>query len=86
MMALANQLGSGPMPPWVFKQIRHELQLEQTQLANVLGYAAQSRISELETGRAHIPGRVKLIMLALASGWRPPHWDKLINGEERETI
>lgn len=85
-MTIADRLGSGPMLPEDFKAIRRELQLEQTQLANVLGYAAQSRISELETGRAHIPGRVKLIMLALASGWRPAHYERLISGLERETI
>jgi DNA-binding transcriptional regulator YiaG len=53
------------------KAMRQKLGLDQKAMAKLLGYSSYMRVSELENGRANVPDRVKLIILALQHGWRP---------------
>ena len=55
-----------------FRQIRDQLELSQSQLARVLGYAHPIRISEMEreTNPAPVPWLVAQLMEAMADGFR----------------
>lgn len=57
-----------------FRRIREELGLTQAQLARVLGYGANVRISEFETERREIPLHVAMLMEAFKAGYRPDNW------------
>ena len=63
------------MTPAEFRELRHKLGLNQTQLAAVMGYgsAGQSRISELEGGET-VPAKAERLMQAYVSGYRPSDW------------
>ena len=61
------------MPPAEFRNLRRKLGLTQDQLAIVMGYGNQSRISEVEGGET-VPARSERLMLAYASGYRPDDW------------
>ena len=61
------------MTPTEFRNLRRKLGLTQDQLAAVMGYGSQSRISEVEGGET-VPAKAKRLMLAYASGYRPDDW------------
>lgn len=77
-------IGNERMTAEMFIDIRRHLGLKQDEMARCLCYGAKTRIAEIENGTSFVPGRVKLLMLAYASGWRPPLWDKMVSGEVRE--
>ena len=61
------------MTPAKFRELRRKLGLTQDQLAAVMGYGSQSRISEVEGGET-VPAKAARLMLAYASGYRPDDW------------
>lgn len=67
-MISAEQL-IAPMATTRVREIRKKIGLTQTEMARLLGYASYMRVSEIENGRAAIPDRVKLILLAIDDGW-----------------
>ena len=64
------------MTPAEFRELRHKLGLNQTQLGKIMGYgvAGQSRISEVEGGNGLVPAKAALLMEAYVSGYRPSDW------------
>lgn len=70
------------MTPKQFQKIRLDLGLSKEQLATLFCYRSTMRISEFERGAVPIGRRVDMLMQALATGWRPKNFARLI--EERE--
>jgi transcriptional regulator with XRE-family HTH domain len=64
------------MTPEQFKGIRKKLGLTQAQLAAVLDYNSDIRISEIEHGTLAIQERVAHLMLAFDAGFRTDNWPK----------
>jgi len=62
------------MTPAQFKEAREKLGLTQTQAANMLGYGAYTRISEIESGKRPIMPHVVRLMGAYLAGYRPDDW------------
>jgi len=56
------------------RDVRLRLELTQDEMADVLGYGAGTRISEIENDRRNVPRAVALVIEALESGWRPKDW------------
>ena len=61
------------MTPEQFKEARRALGLDQKTAAQMLGYGAAPRISELERG-PRIPETTARLMQAYLDGYRPPDW------------
>jgi transcriptional regulator with XRE-family HTH domain len=61
------------MTPAEFKQARQMLGLSQAELAAVMGYGAQTRISEIES-RSIVPEQAARLMQAYIAGYRPADW------------
>ncbi len=61
------------MTPAVFLTIRNRLHLNQTELAEVMGYSGQSAISRIERGVVCPPLAERLIR-AYGWGYRPKDW------------
>ena len=61
------------MTPADFKQARQSLGLSQEQAAQVLGYGAKTRISEIEA-RDAVPPQAARLMAAYLRGYRPEDW------------
>jgi len=63
------------MTPAEFTAARRHFGLSQTQLAEVMGYAAQPVISNIERGVfAAVPPLAARLMEAYMSDYRPPDW------------
>lgn len=56
-----------------FRTHRAALGLDQTQMAQVMGYGAKTRISEIENG-ATVPAQAARLMQAYVDGYRPRDW------------
>lgn len=66
------------MAPDEFRHVRtEELHLTQAQLARVLDFNSNVRVSEIERGVLPIGKRVAMLMEALHDGWRPREWAEL---------
>lgn len=63
------------MTPQQFKDARKSLGLTGSELAAVMGYGAQSRISEIENGK-RVPPQAARLMQAYIDGYRPDDWPK----------
>ena len=62
------------MTPTEFREARQSLGLDQSQAAELLGYGAKTRISEIERG-ARAPGAsVVRLLRAYLDGYRPADW------------
>ena len=61
------------MTPTEFRSLRRKLRRTQEQLAAVMGYGSQSRISEVEGGET-VPAKAERLILAYISGYRPSDW------------
>ena len=57
-----------------FKQARHTLGLTALQAANMLGYGAATRISEIENGKRSPSASVVRLLRAYLDGYRPDDW------------
>jgi transcriptional regulator with XRE-family HTH domain len=62
------------MTPQEFKEARKALGLTQSQMATVLGYGAQSRISDVERGVQPVTDTVSRLIHAYLNGYRPKDW------------
>ena len=64
------------MTPAEFRAARHALGLTQDRLGWILGYGhgAQSRISDIERGRAPVTPCVERLLRAYLAGYRPSDW------------
>ena len=65
------------MTPEALKALRISLGLDQTQMANALGYSRAAQISDLERGKLPITTQTALLAEAYASGWRPASWAQI---------
>lgn len=64
------------MTPVEIKKARLMLGLNQSQMARVLGYGAQTRISEIEMGDRTPSESVVRLIAAYLAGYRPSDWPK----------
>lgn len=62
------------MTPAEIKQARRNLGLTQSQIAPLLGYGAQTRVSEIETGQQTPSASVVRLLRAYLDGYRPDDW------------
>ena len=62
------------MTPAEFREARQTLGLDQSQEADVLGYGAQARISEIERGARAPSASVLRLLRAYLDGYRPADW------------
>ena len=65
------------MTPTELKQARKTLGLTPQQMADMLGYGAKTRISEIENGKANPSAAVIRLMRAYVDGYRPSDWPHL---------
>ena len=66
--------GGDAMTPTEFKQARQSLGLTQAQAADMLGYGAATRISEIENGQRNAGAAVVQLLRAYLAGYRPDNW------------
>lgn len=62
------------MTPDQIKQARQSLGLTQTQIAPLLGYGSQSRVTDIETGKRNASASVIRLLTAYLDGYRPMDW------------
>lgn len=62
------------MTPEAFRAARKSLGLTQAQAADMLGYGAQSRVSEIERGLINPGASVVRLLQAYLDGHRPQDW------------
>ena len=65
------------MTPTELKQARKTLGLTPQQMADMLGYGAKTRISEIENGKANPSAAVIRLLQAYVAGYRPTDWPHL---------
>lgn len=65
------------MTPAELKQARKTLGLTPQQMADMLGYGAKTRISEIENGKANPSAAVIRLLHAYVAGYRPSDWPHL---------
>jgi DNA-binding transcriptional regulator YiaG len=62
------------MTPAEIRTARESLGLDQAQMAPLLGYTAQPRVSELERGVRTPSDAVLRLLRSYLDGYRPPDW------------
>ncbi|MGH1426197.1 MAG: helix-turn-helix domain-containing protein [Pseudooceanicola sp.] len=62
------------MTPEEFRQARHTLGLNQSHLANMLGYSSKTQISMIENGWENPSKSVLRLLRAYLDGYRPDDW------------
>ena len=67
-------MNSEAMTPDQVKQARKTLRLNQAQMAQMLGYGAQARVSDVERGAHPLDRGKERLLQAYLSGYRPPDW------------
>lgn len=70
------------MTPARFRAIRETLELTQAELAEIMGYAGQPSISEIECG-ARVPGQAARLIKAYLARYRPMDWPPDRKGAEK---
>lgn len=62
------------MTPEAFKQARLSLGLSQGQLAAVMGYSSNQRVSQIERGLRNPSPAAERLLRAYVAGYRPDDW------------
>lgn len=62
------------MTPEQIRQARQSLGLDQKQMAEMLGYNASARVSDIETGKRNPGGAIVRLLRAFLDGYRPDDW------------
>lgn len=69
------------MTPAEFRNARLRLLLNQTDLAEVMGYGGQPQISFIENATTEVPAQTARLMESYLGGWRPRDWPNRVLGE-----
>lgn len=66
------------MTPDQIRSARDKLHLTQAQMAQMLGYSATSRVSEIETGKRNPSTAAARLLRAYLDGYRPDDWPQKV--------
>lgn len=62
------------LTPDAFKEARKQLGLNQAELAQVMGYGSNMRVSEIERGVRQPGAAAERLLQAYLAGYRPTDW------------
>lgn len=69
------------MTPAEFRNARLRLSLNQTDLAEVMGYSGQPQISAIENATTDVAAQSSRLMESYMGGWRPRDWPTRVIGK-----